>query len=286
GDPSLSIRHASLAQKKADALRCMADGTSATAAPGVGAVIAAMVSNMPGRYTRGQDAYSIHRHAEVVAQHLHRGAWATVAIVPPRGARPEGLAGPTQICLVAADSHGLLAQITAALAQCRLHVHAAQIHSFAIDEGGEGRRLALDLFWVERAGGDEVRPLLPKLERTLASLLEGEAEGPDIVPRAPRSLRAGPEVPTRVIVDTRVAPHHTVVEVFSLDRPGVLFRIAHALFHQGMTIELAKISTEGSRVVDVFYVTDQRGAKVTDRGSVRKLRQAIVASLAEEQPEA
>ena len=74
--------------------------------------------------------------------------------------------------------------------------------------------------------------------------------------------REGPPVATRILVDGRAAPNHTVVEVVTRDRPGLLFALSHAIYSVGLSIALAKIATEGSRVVDVFYVTDAEGRKL------------------------
>ena len=53
-----------------------------------------------------------------------------------------------------------------------------------------------------------------------------------------------------------------MVEVVASDRPGLLFALADALFRLGLSVAVAKIATEGTRVTDVFYVADARGAKV------------------------
>ena len=45
-------------------------------------------------------------------------------------------------------------------------------------------------------------------------------------------------------------------DVFCQDHLGALYTISKALSDQGLSISLAKISTEGNRVADGFYVTD------------------------------
>src|SRR6185369_15756646 len=46
----------------------------------------------------------------------------------------------------------------------------------------------------------------------------------------------------------------TIVEVFTQDRVGVLYAITQTLADLGLDISLAKVSTEGEKVADVFYV--------------------------------
>ena len=66
----------------------------------------------------------------------------------------------------------------------------------------------------------------------------------------------------------------TIVEVFTRDRVGVLYAITQSLADLGLDILLAKVSTEGEKVADVFYVT-RGGLRITDEGD----RAALVARL-------
>jgi [protein-PII] uridylyltransferase len=55
----------------------------------------------------------------------------------------------------------------------------------------------------------------------------------------------------------------TIIEVSTRDRVGVLYAITQTLAELGLDISLAKVSTEGERVSDVFYVT-RGGRRITD----------------------
>ena len=56
---------------------------------------------------------------------------------------------------------------------------------------------------------------------------------------------------------------YTVVEVTGLDRPGLLYELTATLSKLNLNIASAHVATFGERVVDVFYVTDLIGAKIT-----------------------
>jgi [protein-PII] uridylyltransferase len=70
----------------------------------------------------------------------------------------------------------------------------------------------------------------------------------------------------------------TIVEVFTRDRVGVLYAITQTLADLGLDISLAKVSTEGEKVADVFYVT-RGGKRITDAAEravlVQRLRGAV-----------
>ena len=66
----------------------------------------------------------------------------------------------------------------------------------------------------------------------------------------------------------------TIVEVETDDQPGVLRRIAQAFAMCDAEIELARLMTEGPRVLDIFYVSrlDERGRASLERQVQEYLR--------------
>jgi [protein-PII] uridylyltransferase len=68
--------------------------------------------------------------------------------------------------------------------------------------------------------------------------------------------------------------------VFTRDRVGVLYSITHTLAELGLDISLAKVSTEGERVADVFYVT-RGGERLTDPAARAQLVAALTAAVEE-----
>ena len=184
--------------------------------------------------------------------------------------------------------------ITAALAASRLEVHAAQIHSRKLSTMGGtpmppatmggtpagGGVQAVDLFWVrDRGDGIEgVARALPKLGADMRRLLAGEVSAADLAKHRRGALRdrASPKVGIQVSLDDRASPRHTVIEVLARDRPGLLFAVSDALHRLGLTIAVAKINTEGARVADVFYVSEEDGRKVAPGPRTAEVRQRLV----------
>jgi [protein-PII] uridylyltransferase len=84
---------------------------------------------------------------------------------------------------------------------------------------------------------------------------------------------------TEVTVDNRSSEQYTVVDVFTQDRVGLLFAITHTLFQIGLIIHLARISTNADQALDVFYVSDREGDKITSLERMRELRAALTEKL-------
>ncbi|MGK4005403.1 [protein-PII] uridylyltransferase [Sorangium sp. So ce1036] len=255
--------------------------------------LARYLASMPERYLLANGPAAIAAHAELARQQQLRGNAVSVALVPSR--HPEA----AELCVVAPDRPGLLAAITAALAASRLEVHGAQIHSRACDEvelegapvrprAGSappaGVRLqAVDLFWV-RDRGDGVGGVaraIPKLVADIEAVLSGRISGAELA----RKRRGGglrerptPKVRTQISIDDR-ASHHTVIEILTRDRPGLLFAISDALYQLGLSISVAKINTEGTRVADVFYVSEADGSKVEHGERVQEVEARLRAVL-------
>lgn len=234
------------------------------------------LASMPDRYLLANGPDAIAAHARVAHDHERGGPLVTVAVTPSR--HPEA----AELCVVAADRPGLLAAITAAIAASRLEVHAAQIHSRAGPAGVQ----AVDLFWVrDRGEGAAAVPrALPALQRDLEGVLSGAVDARELAGKraSPTSReRSTPGVKTRVSIDDRASGRHTVIEVVTRDRPGLLHTVADALFRLGLSIAVAKINTEGARVADVFYVHEHDGAKIATGPRAAQVERAILEALGE-----
>ena len=83
-------------------------------------------------------------------------------------------------------------------------------------------------------------------------------------------------LPDEVRIDTEISDDYTIVEVFTFDRRGLLYRLARKLHDLQWVISHAKIGTYLDQVVDVFYVTDRDHRKVDDPQRLEALRQALL----------
>ena len=85
----------------------------------------------------------------------------------------------------------------------------------------------------------------------------------------------------KVIIDEDASDFYTVIEVYTWERPGVLHTISKVLHKFGLNIKLAKITTPGAQVVDVFYVTTEEGSKILDPNVHEEIEKALLIALKE-----
>ena len=81
---------------------------------------------------------------------------------------------------------------------------------------------------------------------------------------------------TRVVVDNEASDQYTIIEIYSSDSPGQLYRITQTLADFGINIYRAYIATEVEQLIDVFYVLDSQGKKIADSQFIKELEDGIL----------
>lgn len=123
------------------------------------------------------------------------------------------------------------------------------------------------------------------VSETIVAALEGRCTVEDLLRNATRFGDGRQGVPLReptvVQVDNDTSDRYTIIDVFADDRQGLLYVITRAIFDLGLSVHAARISTKLDQVVDVYYVTDQSGAKIDDPQRCETAREVIAARIEE-----
>jgi [protein-PII] uridylyltransferase len=192
--------------------------------------------------------------------------------------RSDRFRARTEVVLFAPDHPGLFMKVAGALALSGASIVDARI--FTTTDG-----MALDSFGiqdVQERGAIEDPARLERIRQNVERALAGEIW----LDRALAGRRSLPrradvfEVEPRVLIDNGASRTHTVLEINGRDRPGLLYELAKTLKDLGMVISSAHISTYGERVVDVFYVKDVFGLKITQPAKMRQVQRGLSAALA------
>jgi [protein-PII] uridylyltransferase len=186
----------------------------------------------------------------------------------------EANEGATQIFIFMKDQPHLFAVMTAALDQLHLNIQDARIITSANNN-------ALDTYIVLDETGNPIteEARLDKIKKTLENILENTSDFPDLIQRRTSRILKQFEFKPRVYLSNDPYTKRSLLEVIAPDRPGLLARMGQIFMDFDLTLETAKILTEGEKVNDIFYLTDKNGEPISDLDVCMQLRNAVISEL-------
>jgi [protein-PII] uridylyltransferase len=182
----------------------------------------------------------------------------------------------TELTIFAPNHPRLLSLFAGACAAASANIVGAHINTTR-----DG--FALDTFLLQREfeeDEDELRRAR-RIKETIEKILRGEQRlKPLLAKRRPVERRvAAFSVEPEAIVNNSLSDQFTVIEVAGRDRPGLLYELTSTISNLNLDITSAHITTFGEKAVDVFYVTDLTGKKVTGEARQRAIRQRLATVL-------
>ena len=182
-----------------------------------------------------------------------------------------------ELVLVSRDRPGLFATVCGVLALRGVDIHGAEIYTR--DDG-----VAVEIFRVTGSHGEIPADRWARVARDVGSALAGELNLDEALARKAGQERHrrpafGRTTEPRVVIDNDASPTHTVVEVHAADHLGLLREITAALYRAGCNVSVAKIATYGPNVVDVFYLRDLEGRKMSSATELIVIEHALHSSL-------
>jgi [protein-PII] uridylyltransferase len=226
---------------------------------------------------RHYPSYWLRTDLDVVAEHARLLANADAEGKPiVTRIATDAFRGVTEITLLAPNHPRLLAMAAGACTGAGANIVDAQISTTR-----DG--MALDTIHLEREfdhAEDEERRA-QKIAVTIERLLRGEARLADVVStkRKPKSKLSAFTVAPQVVIDNTLSDALTVIEINGLDRPGLLYDVTREISDLNLDIASAHIATFGEKAVDVFYVTDLTGKKITSKSREASIRERLLKAL-------
>ncbi len=186
--------------------------------------------------------------------------------------RPQSQHGTAEVFLYAKDGPFIFSQSTAILDQLGLTILDARIIT-------SNNGYVLNSYQILEQSGDPIREMGRK--QGICNKLRKGMKNPadrleNAVRRTPRVIKHFP-IPTQVIYRDDPQGRYTILELFATDRPGLLSKIGQAFDQVGIRLGRAKITTIGSRVEDIFYITDKLDKPLQPGGAKEILSDIIIA---------
>jgi [protein-PII] uridylyltransferase len=226
---------------------------------------------------RHYPSYWLRSDLDVIAEHakLIRDAEAQQKSLVTHIAT-DAFRGVTEITLLAPNHPRLLAMVAGACTGAGANIVDAQISTTR-----DG--MALDTIHLEREfdhAEDEERRAR-KIAANIERLLRGDVRLADVVStkRKPKPRLSAFTVEPQVVIDNTLSDALTVIEINGLDRPGLLYDVTREISDLNLDIASAHIATFGEKAVDVFYVTDLTGKKITSKSRESAIRERLLKAL-------
>lgn len=232
------------------------------------------------------DRYFAEQEAEEIAAHMRllQGCKQPCALAVTHSERGTF----SELVLVAEDVPGLLAKVAGVLFANRIDILDAAIYSREPTSNARKYGEALDIFRIRKEpdGAVTEENRIESIRRDMEAVLSGRATVESLLAKrtktSPLYQRAKPKVPpTQVKVDNDASRTFTIVEIFTEDKPGVLYSITRTLSAQGLDIHRSRVGVAADQVADIFYVRDEvTGDKIEDDERIAAILGALRKSLA------
>ena len=177
------------------------------------------------------------------------------------------------VAVCAKDRPGLFSKVSGVFTLNNLDILDAQIYTWR-------NRIALDIFMV-KAPPDTLfeDEAWARVRKDLYAALNGDLALDIVLDEKLRAyqsaIKSTASRPDKIVVDNSGSDFFTIIEIYTYDFPGLLYRITDALFRCDLDVWVAKIATKVDQVLDVFYVRDLDGQKITDPKSVATIKETI-----------
>lgn len=216
------------------------------------------------------DDYFLRYSANEIVWHTIAIASSDATALPLVLLRPETYRGSAEVFIYAKNESHIFSLSTATLDQLGLTILDARIITTS-------DHYVLNSFQVLEQSGHPINDLFREIHICSAlrkTLRQRKVNTQRNLHHLSRQAKHFP-ISTHIDFHNDLHNRQTVLELITTDRPGLLSKVGKAFRRQEITLLNAKITTIGSRVEDMFYITDTETGKILDPQKQHQLRREI-----------
>jgi [protein-PII] uridylyltransferase len=226
---------------------------------------------LPGGYLLSMSAEEVREHMDMIDELKTREF--ALSLSPRKGR--------AAVTFCTEDKPYRLSELCGAMALADMNI----LHAFAFTRS-DGK--VIDVFEVEDMAGmatpNDIAEREVDLGENLSAILSGERD-PALAAAGStqrwRRVKGRDDMPVAVKInfENDVSVDATIIDIFAPDQPGLLYKITRSLSSLGLGILRARISTEGPRAIDSFYVCNGDGMKISSASALQSIREVLVAAI-------
>lgn len=171
------------------------------------------------------------------------------------------------------DYIGLLRDIAAAFLSFNFNILNAEVNTLS-------NGMTVDTFLVSKndVSIEEVTPSIQYIQETLKDLIAGNINPyillkEKLVERFEKKRIT--DVKSTVEFDNKLSENYTIIDIYTIDKVGLLFKLLDQFCKLNISVQKAKISTDVDRVVDSFYVTNEKGGKIINETQIKSIKKIL-----------
>ncbi|WNV02951.1 [protein-PII] uridylyltransferase [Candidatus Methylospira mobilis] len=219
------------------------------------------------------DEYFLRFHADEIAWHTVAISSSELETLPLVLLRPTSHRGSAEVFIYTHNRDFIFTQTSAILDQLGLTILDARIITTS-------NRFAINSYQVLEQNGSPIKDqrrhiqICTRLRECLGNS-DPNASLPHVQRRQSRQSRHF-KVPTDIRFHDDPQNRYSILELISTDRPGLLSRVGRAFHKHSIRLHNARISTLGSRVEDIFYITDQNDRPLVEERQRKELVETLL----------
>ncbi|WP_419784520.1 HD domain-containing protein [Maridesulfovibrio sp.] len=259
-----------------DSLRRVRECAKGVVDPGI---VESLIAYMPERYLIVEDPDEVVLHMQQVLE--FNRVYERDLVRKPSGKGGRGISlvrafetedeKRVKLVITARDQDFLFAAQSGVMALHSVNILSAEVFSWS-----DGT--AVNIFIVETPPESAPSDIWGRVERSIMYALTGRLALDYRLHKKRSSFLARSalsRVPTRISIDNESSEQCTLIEVITQDRSGILYDMAAFFSRMNIDLRMARISTTGQSVFDVFHVEGPEGGRIEDNIHLRELVGAL-----------
>jgi [protein-PII] uridylyltransferase len=216
------------------------------------------------------DDYLLNFPPEEIADHIQQSRALTPSDLI---VLPQDKQGHWSVLILTRDRPGLLAKICGVISLNNLRLLSAQI--FTWPDGTVVDVLNVQSVYEKSHADQDWRQFTSDLHKAINHRLGLEFRLRQ-KHQVSRKAQTKIQPPAKVVFDNEASETFTVMEVYAANLPGISYIITRTLSDFQINVFRAKIGTRSDQVVEVFYVLDYEGRKISEKEFMEEIRQSLL----------